>query len=293
MNKKTTRRDSRHLLKQRDRKVLTGLRVVITGSSRGIGRETARILLSAGATVILNGRSDERLEETKTLLAEEYSNPSLSSCAADISTPAGAEKLAHHISDTWGGLDLLINNAGISMRGPIGMLTAETITTMIDGNLQSALQTTRACLPVLLESGGHVTFVSTVGAIHGFPGISVYSAAKAALERFSESFNAEYHMQGVSAGIVYLGFVENDPDKEILDAQGNRFHHQRKAMQTQGEAAAAIISASVQRRRRTVTVFPGRLLDVARRISPGLVTRILARSGGSIHSVSKTHPAKE
>jgi short-subunit dehydrogenase len=287
---KTPRSDLPRPLKQRYRKQLVGLRVAVTGSSRGIGRETARILLSAGATVILNGRSEERLNATMDLLKREFPDSRLSGCAADISSPSGADRLADHIGNTWDGLNLLINNAGVSMRGPVDMLAAETITAMVDGNLQSALQTTRACLPLLLQSKGHVTFVSTVGAIHGFPGISVYSAAKAALERFSESFNAEYRRQGTSAGIVYLGFVENDPDKEILDARGNPFHHQRKAMQSQGKAAAAIITASVQRRQRAITVVPGRLLDIARRVSPALVTRILSRSGGTIHSVSGTPP---
>ncbi|MFA7566822.1 MAG: SDR family oxidoreductase [Alkalispirochaeta sp.] len=272
-------------LSQRYVNRLAGLRVAVTGSSRGIGRETVRLLLSGGATVVLNGRSHQRLTETEGRLREEFPGAALSACTADISTAAGAETLASHITRHAGGLDILINNAGTSMRGPVGELAASTISTMIAGNLESALQVTRACLPLLQKSEGHIAFVSTVGAIHGFPGISVYSAAKAALERFSESFNAEYRHRGVTAGVVYLGFVENDPDKEIMSADGRPFHHQRKAMQSQTAAAAAVVRASLRRQQRTITVGLGVLLDVARRISPSLVTRVLARSGGSIHSV--------
>jgi NAD(P)-dependent dehydrogenase (short-subunit alcohol dehydrogenase family) len=267
---------------------LSGRIVVVTGSSRGIGRETARLLLGAGASVVLNGRTLPRLSETEAMLHAEFPTETVSACAADISSPEGARILAAHIEEQHGRLDLLINNAGVSMRGPIGELSSETVVAMIEGNLTSALQTTRACLPLLEGARGHVSFVSTIGALHGFPGISVYSAAKGALERFTESFNAEYRSRGVTAGIVYLGFVENDPDKEVYSASGERFHHQRRAMQSQTEAATAIITAAVRRRQRAITAGRGVLLDIAHRISPGLVTRVLARSGGSIHSVDRS-----
>jgi short-subunit dehydrogenase len=261
--------------------------VVVTGSSRGIGRETARVLLGAGATVILNGRNADRLETTATALRVEFPAGDLSTCAADIATAAGADRLAGHVATCTDGLDLLINNAGVSMRGPIRELASKTITAMIDGNVAAALHATRACLPLVTARRGHVTFVSTVGALHGFPGISVYSAAKAALQRFSESFNAEYRSAGVTAGVVYLGFVENDPDKAVYDARGEQFHHQRTAMQSQTDAAVAIVRASLRRRPRTVTVAAGVLLDLAHRIAPRLVTRVLARNAGALHSVER------
>ncbi|MFP4151535.1 MAG: SDR family NAD(P)-dependent oxidoreductase [Alkalispirochaeta sp.] len=275
-------------LSRRTATFLSGRVAVVTGSSRGIGRETARLLLGAGTSVVLNGRSLSRLTETENLLNAEFPTGTVSSCVADLASPKGAAVLAKHVDEHHGRLDLLINNAGVSMRGPIGELSSETIVAMIEGNLTSALQTTRACLPLLEEGRGHIAFVSTIGALHGFPGISVYSAAKSALERFTESFNAEYRRRGITAGIVYLGFVENDPDKEVYAASGERFHHQRRAMQTQNEAATAIITAAVRRRQRTITASRGVLLDIAHRIAPGLVTRVLGRSGGSIHSVDRS-----
>jgi len=279
---------SRSSLSRRTAALLSGKIVVVTGSSRGIGRETARALLGAGASVVLNGRSLPRLEETETLLRTEFPSGVISSCVADISSSDGAQTLARHTEERHGRLDLLINNAGVSMRGPVRELSSETVVAMIEGNLTSALQTTRACLPLLEDARGHVSFVSTIGALHGFPGISVYSAAKGALERFTEAFNAEYRARGVTAGLVYLGFVENDPDKEVYSASGERFHHHRRAMQTQNQAATAIITASVDRRKRAITARQGVLLDIAHRIAPGLVTRVLAGSGGSVHSVERS-----
>ena len=272
---------------RKERRQLADMAVAVTGSSRGIGRETVRILLDAGATVFLNGRNADRLEMTATTLRTEFPTANLFACAADVSTDTGADHFAACIATHTDGLDLLINNAGVSMRGPIGDLAGRTISAIIDGNLAAALHTTRACLPLITVRRGHITFVSTVGALHGFPGISVYSAAKAALQRFAESFNAEYRRSGVTAGVVYLGFVENDPDKEVYDASGATFHHERTAMQSQTDAAVAIIRASLRRRPRVITVTAGILLDIAHRIAPRLVTRILARNAGAIHSVER------
>lgn len=272
---------------------IPSLRVVITGSSRGIGREIARILLSNGGTVILNGRSQERLAAVEEELQREFPSATISSCVANVGTLEGADKLTDHVTQHVGGLDLLINNAGLSMRGPIADLSKETVDAMLTGNIATAVYSTRALIPLLIRSRGHVTFVSTVGAIHGFPGISMYSAAKGALPRFAEAVNAEYRVRGVTAGVVYLGFVENDPDKEIYSANGRRFHHNRRASQTQRDAATKIITASLRRRERSITIYLGRLLDVAHRIVPRVVTRVLSRSGGALHTIKEERPPQE
>lgn len=272
-------------LPRRLQRAIPTLRIAITGSSRGIGREIARLLLTHGATVIINGRSQATLESAAATLSREFPHGNLSFCVADVSTFEGAHLLADHIRERWGGLDLLINNAGLSMRGPIERLGPETVNAMITGNLLTAIYTTRAMIPMLSESKGHATFVSTVGAIHGFPGISAYAAAKGALPPFVESLNAELNHRGVSAGIIFLGFVENDLEKEIFNAEGKRFHHDRRASVSQDAAARQIVSATVARSRRRIAIPLGRLLDIAHRLVPQVVTAILARSGGRIHSV--------
>ncbi len=265
---------------------LSGKRVLITGSSRGIGRETARILLSAGATVILNGRSPERLTESRRRLAEEFPDASLSAFPADVADPHAADELARHIRETWGSLDILINNAGLSMRGGIRELSADTITTMVSANLHSALQITRSCLPLLTGSGGHVTFISTVGALHGFPNIfSLFPQRKPRWNVLRNHLTRNTRPREWTAGVVYLGFVENDPDKEILTADGRLFHHSRKAMQSQDVAAVKIIEASVSRKKRAITVWKGVVLDLFHRLSPGLTTTVLNRGGKTIHDV--------
>jgi short-subunit dehydrogenase len=171
------------------------------------------------------------------------------------------------------------------MRGTVSELQATTVDLLTTGNIHSAVWPTVAVLPELLKSGGAVIFVSTVAAIHGFPGVSLYSATKAAVGTFAESLTAEVSRRGVHVGTVFLGFVENDPDKTTLGADGHAFHHERRAMQSQSHAAGAIVRALLRRKRRTITVGAGRWLDLAHRVAPGLVSRILARSGGRLHSV--------
>ncbi|MEX2444821.1 MAG: SDR family NAD(P)-dependent oxidoreductase [Alkalispirochaeta sp.] len=259
--------------------------VIVTGSSRGIGRETARELARHGVTVVLNGRTSERLDATLSELRTALPEAALSAVACDISTEAGAQELVRHTVETWGRVDGLINNAGISMRGAIIDLQATTVDRLTTGNVHSAVLPTVAVLPELLKTGGAVIFVSTVAAIHGFPGVSLYSASKAAVGTFAESLTAEVSRHGVHVGTVFLGFVENDSDKTTLGADGQAFHHERRAMQSQADAARAIVRAIMRRKRRTITVGAGRVLDLAHRIAPRLVSRLLARSGGRMHSV--------
>lgn len=275
----------------RGRRSLAERVVIVTGSSRGIGRETARLLLDVGATVVLNGRNPARLEETRAELVR-GSGPGgpaerISSVACDVSTETGAAALINHAVEHWGRIDGLVNNAGISMRGPARDLTQETLDALVAGNLRSAVLPTVAALRHLEQQAGAIVFVTTVAAIHGFPGVSAYSATKAAVEVFAQSLDAEERSRGVRVATVFLGFVENDPDKTTLAADGRAFHHERRAMQSQRDAAEEILAALRGGRRRRITVFPGRLLDLAQRISPRLVGAVLARSGGRIHRVDR------
>jgi NAD(P)-dependent dehydrogenase (short-subunit alcohol dehydrogenase family) len=202
-----------------------------------------------------------------------------------VSDEAGAQALVDHAVERWGRLDALINNAGLSMRGTVAELRATTVDRLSAVNLRGAVVPTVAALPQLRTQRGAVVFVSTVAALHGFPGVSLYSATKAAVGTFADALAAEE--PDISVSTVYLGFVENDADKTTLGADGQAFHHERKAMQTQQAAAEAILQALARRRRRSITVFPGRLLDLAARLAPGLVTRILARSSGKVHGVTR------
>lgn len=272
---------------------------IVTGSSRGIGREIARILLASGCSVVLNGRNSVRLEKTAGELSSwmidngiitqtEHGKNRLSHISADVSTESGSSELIAHTVEAFGRIDGLINNAGISMRGQAGDLRIQAIEGLYRGNILAAVLPTVAALPELERSRGNIVFVSTLAALWGFPGVSMYSATKAAVESFARAVDAETRKKGITTTTVFFGFVENDPDKETLAPSGEPFRYNRKAQQTQVQAAYSIIRALVSGRRRFVATWTGKLLEIATRIAPGLLSLYLARGRRQFHTVTKT-----
>lgn len=290
---------------------LKGRVIIVTGSSRGIGRETARVLLASGCSVVINGRDSGRLEKTRRELehwltitgnAADHRNVTINekadgsrrtqksgsilSVPGDISTDDGVAALIRSTIRTFGRIDGLINNAGVSMRGSINDLQTDTVDRLIRGNILSTILPTVAAIPALKKTGGQIVFVSTIAALWGFPGVSLYSATKAAIERFAQSVDAEFRDRNIRTTVVFLGFVENDPGKEAIGADGTTFHYTRKAQLTQIQAASKIVRALDRRKRRVITVAPGRLLDIAVRFAPTLVSYVLSKSGSRIHAVT-------
>jgi len=257
--------------------------VVITGSARGIGRETARQALAWGAHVVLNGRDEAALAETQAALTSDR----VSAVAADLSRPEDARRLVEVVLATHGRLDVLINNAGLSMRGAFADLSPTTVRTMLDANVLTALWTTRAALPALRESRGRVVFVSSLAGVRGFPGVSVYSAAKMALAALHQSLRAEESTRGVTSSLVYLPFTENDAEKTVLGADGQPFRHQRRWSLTQAQAAHALLKAAARGRPRTLLTAAGWGLFWGQSFFPGLVDAFVARSGGRLHSTRR------
>lgn len=261
--------------------------VLITGSARGIGREVARQALAAGAKVVLNGRNPDTLEATRQALGFPDRTVAVT---ADLTRPEEADALVAATLSAWSRLDVLINNAGISMRGAFSDLSNETIRVMVDANLLSAVWMTRAALPALRASRGRVLFVSSLAAVRGFPGVSLYSASKMGLTALLESLCAEEGPRGVGFGLAHLAFTENDPDKTVLGADGRAFHHDRRWTLTQTQTSGKILDAVARKRTRVVLTASGRLLVWTQAWWPGLVDKFVERSGGKIHYVEAKRP---
>ncbi len=269
------------------RRFFTGKVVVVTGSSRGIGRDTARQALAHGARVVLNGRDPAALEATRQALG---STDRTLAVAADVSRPEEAEYLVAATVAAWGRLDVLVNNAGLSMRGSFSDLTNDAVRALVDANFLSAVWTTRAALPSLRASGGRVLFVSSLAGLRGFPGVSLYSATKMALTALQQSLQAEEGPRGVWFGLAWLAFTENDPEKTVLGADGRRFRHERAWSVTQAQAAAALLGAVARRRKRRILTAKGRFLAWAQAWLPGLVDRFVEGSHGRLHYVEERKP---
>ncbi|MFH1150220.1 MAG: SDR family oxidoreductase [Actinomycetota bacterium] len=251
---------------------------LITGASRGVGLATARELVRRGARVVISARGAERLESSRSQLAR--MGAEVVAVPGDVGAWEDAGAMVEAAVSAFGRLDVVVNNAGVSMRGDLAELAPEVINRVLATNLAGAMYVTRAALPAVVESGGHVVFISSIAGLFGLPGASAYCASKGGLTGLSESIRLELEPAGVHVGVVYLGFTEHDPEKRILAPDGSLVPPDRPAHHPQSLAAELILKMIERRRRRLVMTPVGKLGMVAYRVSPGLVEKaiLFARS---------------
>lgn len=179
---------------------LAGRTALITGASRGIGAAVARALHDQGVNLGLASRSGDDLG-----LGDSVASPT------DVRDPAALEKLAAATAEKFGGIDILVINAGVGSYGPILDLPAEEMEDMIDVNVKGALYSVRAVLPYLLDSDAAdmVTIASEAGR-RGLPNEAVYCASKFAQVGLSRALDHELREQGVRCTTVAPGGVATD-----------------------------------------------------------------------------------
>jgi len=254
---------------------LSGRVAIVTGSSRGIGRETARLLASSGAAVVLNGRNPERLEETRWKFeAEGYK---VLAVQGDVTSPEDCRRLIEETARTFGRIDILVNNAGTIMRGRFEEVMPEVFRKVVEGNLLGPAFTSYYALPFLKETRGSLFFISSVAGLRGLPKASPYSAAKMGLTALAESLKIELSGSGVHVGVIHVGFTENDPDKRVLTGDGSLIPVDTPFRKPQEKTAQDIMRCIRKRRYRTVLTPLGKLTRVGLWAAPhfvGLLLRI-------------------
>lgn len=192
--------------------------VIITGSSKGIGRCLALRLGKEGARLLINGTDPTALEKTlKELLAQGIHAKAF---PGDVSDPEICEKLVAFALGHFGKIDVLVNNAGICAKGFFEEYHRSVIERIIAVNLMGPLFMTKAALPCLKDSNGKILFISSLAGLRGMPNQSLYSLSKMALTSFAGSLRAELYEHGVKIGIAYIGVTRNDKNKKVLDATG-------------------------------------------------------------------------
>ncbi len=214
---------------------LNGRVAIVTGASRGLGREIARAFVEEGARVLICARDAEALEQARAELGVE-------ALAADVSDPADARRVVAAALDRLGGLHVLVNNAGVY--GPIGPLEevdwAEW-TRALEINLYGSVLMARAALPVLRAQGsGKIIQVSGGGATAPLPRFSAYAASKAAVVRFTETLAEETRGAGIDVNAIAPGALNTRLLDQVLAAgparAGSDFHEQALRQQAEGGA---------------------------------------------------------
>jgi len=184
---------------------LDGKTIFITGAARGIGAETARQLVARGARVALAGLEPELLEQRAAELGS-----SAAWFEVDVTDRDAIEAAVAGAAERFGGIDVVIANAGVAGGGPVASIDPDAFETVIEVNLLGVWRTVRAALPHVIERRGYVLpIASLAAALHG-PMMSPYAASKAGVEAFADSLRVELRHTGTAVGCAYFSFIDTD-----------------------------------------------------------------------------------
>lgn len=179
-----------------------GRTVLITGASAGIGRKAAAQFAKKGANLVLAARRKDRLEEAASQISADFNVRTMQYCC-DVSERPQVERMMQAVLAEFGGVDVLVNNAGFAISGPVSELSIEEMESQMRTNYFGMLYCTRTLLPHMIERGsGHIVNVASVAASFGLPGMAPYCASKFAMLGFSEGLRHELRGTGVGVTVV-------------------------------------------------------------------------------------------
>ena len=250
--------------------------VLITGGSSGIGKALAYHLAKQGAQVIITGRNEASLAATKADFLENQLE--IHTCTADVSRQEDHQKTVAFIENKFGKLDLLINNAGISMRALFEEVDLDTFRQVMEINFFGAVYATKLCLPLLKKGDGGIIGISSVAGLRGLPARTGYSASKFAMYGFLESLRTEWVYENRHILIVSPGFIASNIRKTALTAQGQQQKNtprQESKMMTADECAQKVISAFAKKKKHLVLTPQGKLLYWVNKLFGNYIDRMI------------------
>lgn len=250
--------------------------VVITGGSDGIGKALADALISLGAKVATCGRNQEKLYDLQLL----HSGKPLHTMVADVSNYNDCRNFIQSTIQVYGGIDILINNAGISMRALLKDLEVDVIKKVMDVNFSGTLYCTKLALDSIINRKGTIVGVSSIAGYRGLPGRSGYSASKFAMNGFMEAIRTELLDSGVNVMWVCPGFTASNIRNAALNnkgrLQGESPMDEGKMMSS--EKCAMLILKAIEKRKRTlVLTFTGKRTVFMNKFFPSLADRLVKK----------------
>jgi NAD(P)-dependent dehydrogenase (short-subunit alcohol dehydrogenase family) len=196
---------------------LAGKAAVITGASRGIGREIALAFAQAGANLILASRGEGQLEETAELCVDATPDAQIEVVVTDVTRADDLVQLVSRAEQRFGRIDVLVNNAGGQNVKPLLELTDDEIADLVHVNLLSAVTLTRLVGKRMTEAGGgSIINMSSIYAFVGASGTSIYSATKGALLSFGRAMAVEWARYGVRVNSLCPGWVETELIRDYI-----------------------------------------------------------------------------
>ena len=228
--------------------------VVITGASSGIGKALAEKYAAEGWKLVLAARRIERLR----LLEEEFKNSEILSVKTDVAVEEDCKNLIEQAVERFGKIDVLINNAGISMRAIFENVELSVLRRMMDVNYWGTVYCSKYALPYLLESKGSLIGVISIGGYVGLPGRTGYSASKFAVRGFLDTVRTENLKTGLHVLVAAPGFTASEIRMNALTTkggiQGETPRNENKMMSAE-KVAEKIYKAVQKRRRKLILTF--------------------------------------
>lgn len=225
---------------------LAGRVALVTGASSGIGEATALALAVAGAEVVVVARRADRLKALTERIGK--AGGKAHAIEADVARPDGAQGLINDVLARGKRLDIIVNNAGVMLLSPVSEARSEDWRQMIEVNLVALMELTRAALPHLKESKGHIVNVSSVAGRVANPGAAGYAATKFGVVAFSEALRREIYADKVRVTVIEPGMVETELGDHITNPGMKANLEQRRAtmepLQSEDVAAAVLYAVT-------------------------------------------------
>ncbi len=250
--------------------------VIITGASSGIGKALAFEFARRGCRISISARNLEKLKEVENELLK--SDTEVLSVKADVSVESDCENIINSTIDRFGKIDVLINNAGISMRALFEELDLKVIHNLMDTNFWGTVYCTKHALPNLLYSKGSVVAVSSIAGYAPLPGRTGYSASKFAIHGFLHTLRVETIKKGLHVMIAAPGFTASNIRRTALVADGSQQGETPKEEEKlmSAEEVAYHIAEGVRKRKRSVILTTqGKLTVILYKFFPKMMEKII------------------
>lgn len=250
--------------------------VAVTGGSDGIGKALVAELLDRGAKVATCGRNHDKLYQ----LQSEYPSAPLHTVVADVGTENDCRHFIDSTLKVYGSIDILINNAGISMRALFRESPPDVIRKVMDVNFFGTVYCTKFALESIIQQKGVIVGISSIAGYRGLPGRSGYSASKHALQGWLESIRTELLDLDVHVMWVSPGFTTSNIRNVALDSDGNPKAESKmdeSNMMPAEECALHILTAIEKKKRTQVLTFTGKRTVLMNRWFPGLTDKMVKK----------------
>lgn len=248
--------------------------VVVTGGTEGIGKAMVVSLIAMGAKVATCGRNHDKLYQLQT----EYPSANLHTMVTDVSNENDCRRLIETTLKVFGGIDILINNAGVSMRALLKEANMEVIRKVMDINFYGTVYCTKYALESIISRKGTIVGVSSIAGYRGLPGRSGYSASKFAMQGWLEAIKTELMNDEVHVMWVCPGFTTSNIRNAALSKDGSS-HGETQMVESKlmsaSECSDHILKAIRKKKRTLVLTFTGKRTVFMQKFFPKLADKLV------------------